>query len=301
MVLHVACSPQPVAFPSPPWYKRWVSAVGRLRGILFRLPRFTLGSWLIVLSGCPVLLIRFPRRWRLSCPYIARWCRLGARCLGLTVRASGEVPAPGSLVIANHQGYVDIVTVGGLFPCVFAARHDMRRWPMFGTLAAAGGTIFINREVKKAGFRGITQVSEALKDGSTVIGFPEGTSTDGQELLPFRNGLFEAAVQANAPVVPAAVRYLELDGEPITDATRHIVGWFRDEGFMPHMFELGSRRSVTAEVRFGEPIEPPHVDRRALAATAEAQMRALMGLPAERVKPIPADRLAFAEGRKHRR
>ncbi len=255
-----------------------MASVSRVRAIV-RLQAFTVGSWLVVARAIGAVLSRFPQRWPRNGPHNSRWARLGTRCLGVRVRTVGTPPAPGTLVVSNHYGYVDILTLGGLFPVVYAARHDMRRWPMFGALAASGATIFINRQLKRAGARGVAQVAAALAAGATVLGFPEGTSTDGHELLPFRSGLFQAAVDAGAPVVPAAVRYLELDGQPITDDNLDVVAWFRDEGFLAHVMRLASHRSVLAEVRFGERMEPPHADRRALAAEAESCVRHLLGMP----------------------
>jgi 1-acyl-sn-glycerol-3-phosphate acyltransferase len=201
-------------------------------------------------------------------------------------------------VVGNHHGYADVVTVGGLFPSIFAARHDMRAWPMFGALARSGATIFINRDNKRAGYRGVGQVAAALGAGATVIAFPEGTSTDGSGLLPFRTGVFQAAVEAGAPVVPAAVRYLDVDGVPVTAANRDVVGWFRGEPFVGHILRLASHRRVAARVEFGAPIAAPHADRRELAARAEAAVRDLLdvepgSLPGDvgkAVEPIPGGR-----------
>jgi 1-acyl-sn-glycerol-3-phosphate acyltransferase len=250
---------------------RWVRAAGRLVA-------FVAGSWLVVARAIGPVLSRFPARWRRNGPHNARWARVGARCLGIRVRRVGAAPPPGSLVVANHYGYADILTIGGLFPVVFAARHDMRRWPMFGALAASGATIFINRQNVRAGARGVAQVAQALAAGATVLGFPEGTSAGAGALLPFRSGLFQAAVDAHAPVVPAAVRYLEIDGTPVTAANLDVIGWFHGENFIAHALRLASHRAVLAEVRFGEPILPPFADRRTLAAAAEARVRALLDL-----------------------
>jgi 1-acyl-sn-glycerol-3-phosphate acyltransferase len=258
---------------------------------LVRLVAFAIGSWLVVARAILGVLSAFPQRWPRTAPHNSRWARLGQRCLGITVRRVGELPPPGSLVVSNHYGYADVVTIGGLFPVVFAARHDMRRWPLFGALAASGATIFINRQLKRAGARGVAQVAAALAVGATVLAFPEGTSTDGTELLPFRSGIFQAAVDARSPVVPAAVRYVELDDMPVTVENLDVVGWFRGEAVLGHMLRMASHRSVLAEVRFGEPLLPPHANRRVLAAAAEARVRALRGMP---VRQAPSERGATA-------
>jgi 1-acyl-sn-glycerol-3-phosphate acyltransferase len=254
---------------------------------VFRLVIFAVGSWLVLAGTLFAQLRRFPERWRRTAPHNARWGRVGQWCLGIRVRRVGELPPPGSLVVANHYGYADVLTIGGLFPVVFAARHDMRRWPMFGALAASGGTIFINREQKREAARGVARLTAALAAGATVLAFPEGTSTDGGDLLPFRTGIFQGAVDAGASVVPAAVRYLELDGTPITSENLDVVAWFRGESFLAHVLRLASHRSVLAEVRFGEPLRPPHSDRRTLAAAAEARVREMRGLPPRGAAPGP--------------
>lgn len=245
---------------------------------LGRLAVFAVGSWLVVARALGAVLAPFPDRWRRSCPHVSRWSRLGRRCLGIRVEVEGALPSPGALVVANHQGYVDIVALGSLFPSIFAARHDMRRWPMFGALAASGATLFINRDNKRAGARGVGQVAAALAAGATVIAFPEGTSTDGTGLLPFRTGIFQAAVDSGAPVVPAGIRYRDIDGVPVTEANRHVVGWFRGESFVVHMLRLGARRRVSAVIRLGGPVSPAGLDRRALAALCETRVRELAGL-----------------------
>jgi 1-acyl-sn-glycerol-3-phosphate acyltransferase len=252
---------------------------------------FAAGSWAVVGWGIAAVVSPLPGRWRRTGPHVSRWARLGARCLGIRVTVEGNRPSPGALVVANHQGYPDIVAIGGLFPCVFAARHDMRSWPMLGALAASGATIFINRDAMRAGARGVAQVAAALGAGATVVAFPEGTSTDGTGLLPLRTGVFQAAVDAGAPVVPAAIRYLELDGAPIDDATRPVTGWYRAEPFVPHLLRLGSHRSTLASVTFGPPLEPPHADRRSLGAAAEAELRRLLGFGPEQ-HPRQVGRLA---------
>jgi len=262
-----------------------------------RLSWFAVASWLVVARGMGAVLSPFPRRWRRSCPHVSRWARLGARCLGIRVRRAGELPAPGSLVVANHQGYADIVTIGGLFDSIFAARHDMRAWPLFGSLAASGATIFINRDNKRSGYRGVGQVAAALAAGATVVAFPEGTSTDGSGLLPLRTGVFQAAVDAGAPVVPAAIRYLTVNGAPVGPDTREVVGWFRGEPFLGHLLRLGGQRRVEAEVEFGSPLLPPHGDRRQLAARGEQALRRLLGVPETAIPETVGRRLGGAPPR----
>ena len=264
-----------------------ITATARALG---RFALFAVGSWLLVARGLGAVASRFPRRWVASGPHVARWARLARRCLGVRVRVTGASPEPGSLVVGNHQSYVDITALGGLFPSIYAARHDMRRWPLLGALAASGATIFINRQNLRAGARGVAQVTAALAAGATVIAFPEGTTGGGSDLLPVRTGIFQAAVDAHAPVVPAAIRYVELDGRPIAAHERRVVAWYGGEPFARHVGQLLEYRSVGAEVTLLPAIGPPHADRRSLAAQVEQALRGALGYP-------PASRPAVADDR----
>ena len=246
---------------------------------LWRLSTFVVGSWLVVARGWRSVTSPRPVRWVAAGPHVRRWAAFGCRRLGVRVTAVGPTPPPGSLVVANHLGYIDILTVGGLVPAVFAARHDMQSWPVMGRLAGAGATIFINRQSGREGARGVHAVASALGAGATVLGFPEGTSRGGSEVLPFRTGLFEAAVAARTPVVPAAIRYTALDGEVVTPESLAVIGWFGGESFVHHLLNLAGHREISAEVHFGEPILPPHAGRRELAALAEGRVRELLETP----------------------
>jgi hypothetical protein len=201
---------------------------------VWRLGTFVVGSWWVVAQGWRSLAQSRPRRWVAAGPHVRRWAALGCGRLGLEVEVRGDLPPAGALVVANHTGYIDILTIGSLVPAVFAARHDMRTWPVLGRLAGAGATIFINRQSGRAGVRGVHQVASALGAGATVLGFP------------------------------------------VTPETLPVIGWFSGEHFVGHILRLAGHRSIGAEVRFGEPILPPHVDRRVLAASAEARVRALL-------------------------
>jgi 1-acyl-sn-glycerol-3-phosphate acyltransferase len=268
----------PESEPRPPtrWYKEEVSISTRFRA-LWRLSTFVVGSWWIVAMGWRALHRPGPGRYLSSGPVVRRWAAFAARRIHLKVATMGSPPLPGSLVVANHIGYVDTLTLGGFVPGVFAGRADMGAWPVLGRMARAGGTIFINRESGRAGARGVREVAAALAAGATVVGFPEGTSMGGGEVLPFRSGLFEAAVTAGAPVVPVAIRYLTLDGVAVDRATLGTIGWFGGEGFLAHVLNLAGHSSVTAEVRFGAPLLPPHGSRRELSAATEQRVRELLG------------------------
>src|SRR5262249_48814010 len=122
--------------------------------------------------------------------WLHRWCRFACRVLGLSLKSDGPVPRTG-LLVCNHLSYLDIITLSALVPCAFVAKLEVRRWPIFGWLARAAGTIFVDRSHRSATERGVEQIREALESGLLVVLFPEGTSTDGNTVLPFKSSLLQ--------------------------------------------------------------------------------------------------------------
>ena len=111
------------------------------------------------------------------------------------------MPSSG-LLVSNHLSYLDIVVLSSIRPCVFVAKRDVARWPLFGWLAHAAGTIFVDRE-RRFSTEFVNGIHEAIAAGLPVVLFPEGTSSDGSTVLPFKSALLESAVQLRSPVAAA--------------------------------------------------------------------------------------------------
>lgn len=133
-------------------------------------------------------------------------CRRVARALNLSLHSTGPMPTHG-LIVSNHLGYLDILAFASASPCIFVSKQDVLAWPIFGTLARCGGTIFVNRNQSTAVRSAVSQIAAALQAGLPVILFPEGTSTDGSQVLPFRSALLQPAILANVPIAAAAIGY----------------------------------------------------------------------------------------------
>lgn len=204
------------------------------------------------------------------------WARGLCRILCVRVRVHGEPPRGAFLLVANHLSYVDILVLGGLFPCTFVAKAEIARWPVLGLLARASGTLFVERENKRA-LRSVNRRLVArLEQGQGLVLFPEGTSTAGERVLPFRPALLEPAAALGLPVRYAALRYATPPGER---APAEVVCWWGDMTFGAHVLELLRLAHVEAFVHFGpEPIADP--DRKTLAARLWAAV-------AERFEPLP--------------
>jgi len=174
-------------------------------------------------------------------------------------------------LVSNHLSYLDIVILASVRPVAFVSRHDVADWPVIGTLARLVGTIFINRGQKLASRKLIETVTSALHQGASVLVFPEGTSTDGQGLLPFKTALFEAAVRSGAMVQPVLLRYVKVENRPLNSSGRDLVCWYDGRSFPRHAWDLLGLRGLEVEVCFIKPIRPGS-DRKALAARVRQNM-----------------------------
>jgi lyso-ornithine lipid O-acyltransferase len=226
----------------------------------------------------------------LTLEHRARWlqaaCRRVMAAMGIRCHIDGAVPERG-VAVSNHLSYLDILIYGAMMPCFFVSKAEVSAWPYFGRAARTGGAIFLDRTKRSAAVLAVQEIGERLKLAVPVLIFPEGTSTDGTEVLRFHTGLFEPAMAAGAPVTAAAIRYTIEGGVPERELC-----WFGDALFLPHLWKALGTRGFRAEVRFGEP--RVYADRRAAAqATWEevVSMRSLGKAHADsRSIPMPARR-----------
>lgn len=181
------------------------------------------------------------------------------KAIGIQYRVEGEIPAGAVLIAANHLSYLDIVIFSAAVPSLFVAKDEIASWPAFGTLSRLGGTIYVDRESRLSAWDAAETMALRLAENVPVLFFPEGTSTDGSEVLRFHSTLFEAAVESGLPVVPAAVFY-----EPVGGAAQERdLCWFGDDLFLSHLKQVLELDGFLAVVRFGDAEVFP--DRRAAA------------------------------------
>jgi 1-acyl-sn-glycerol-3-phosphate acyltransferase len=195
-------------------------------------------------------------------------CARIARRLALAPSVShAEVGEGAGLTVSNHLTYLDVLVYGAVRPFLFVAKSEVRRWPLLGTLASLGGTIYVDRDRGLQVADATLEIEQALRDGISVLLFPEGTSSNGSSVLPFRSPLFDPAIRAGAPVTAAAVRY------HAADATEDQVTYWGDMVFLPHLFRTLCVRGLTAEIGFDSPCRFP--DRKCAASEAWRQVHLL--------------------------
>jgi len=192
-----------------------------------------------------------------------------AKWMGVRIRVHGEIPR-GGLIVANHVSYVDIVALSAATACAFVSKMEVARWPLFGLYAKCGATIFVDRERRGAVAGVVEEMRSRLDAGVPLTLFPEGTSTGGEDVLPFRSSLFEPVVELGCPVTACALHY-SLDDGSVADE----VAYWRDMTLAPHLLNLLGKTGVTLDIHFG-PCSRRTGDRKTLARDLHAETRALL-------------------------
>jgi len=200
--------------------------------------------------------------------WLHRWCKAAMRRLGIELLPEGRFPSHG-LLVANHLGYLDILVLSALHPCVFVSKKEVQSWPLFGPMAKMSGTVFVDRARALAATETNAEMSRALAEGAVVVLFPEGTSSDGSRVLPFRPALFDAATKASANVVSAHMSYSVADGSGARD-----ICYWGEMSFLPHLWRLLSQRQIRARVRFAPEIQK-FADRKLAARITRERVAAL--------------------------
>ncbi len=177
------------------------------------------------------------------------WARSLTRILGVRVSSAGTPPTGPFFLVSNHLGYLDVVVLGSQVPCVFVARGDLAGWPVLGRLCRSAGTVFIDRSNKRDIPRAIAGIEDVLADGAGVIVFPEGTSSGGESVLPFRPPLLDVPAREGIPVSWVAISYGSVPGEPPPQRT---ICWWGGMPFGSHALRLFGLRQIRATVAWGD-------------------------------------------------
>ncbi len=156
----------------------------------------------------------------------------------------GELPVSG-LLVSNHLSYVDILLLSALTPCAFVAKREVKGWPIFGWFATLAGTVFVDRGRRSQVAAAAKEITTSLDTGIPLVLFPEGTSTGGDVVLPFKSSLLEPISQANHCVTASLIQYELSDGDPSEE-----ICYWKDMTLLPHLLNLLGKQSVRAEVCF---------------------------------------------------
>ena len=259
----------PPATPRP----RALTLAGRARALV-RVP--VLIAWTGLLMGvCALSLavgLLFPAAITGMRRHVPRlWARGVSRIASIDIAVEGDVPRGRALWVSNHLGYLDPVIFLAIRPLYFLAKSEVRGWPGIGAAGRMIGTLFIDRARKRDLLRVIPEMQGLLEAGETVLFFPEGTSTHGGLLLPFRSSLFEAAARSGAEVQCVSLQFRTADGDP---PAWESVCWWGDMTFADHAFRLLALRRIDARVRIAPKPVPWSENRKAVSRAAERETEA---------------------------
>ncbi len=199
-----------------------------------------------------ILTINLVTRKRRTLRNIQRYSRFALKVMGVKVRweklPNSKDLGSNGLVVSNHLSYLDLLVLASKSPSIFVTSVDMGKVFFLGTMAALAGGLFVERRHRERLKFDIHQIEEALRLGFDVTLFPEGTSSNGAGVLPFKRSLLAAAINTKVPIKPITLKYLEIAAEPMSPENRDIVCWYGKMPFASHFYRLLTVDSVTVRV-----------------------------------------------------
>jgi 1-acyl-sn-glycerol-3-phosphate acyltransferase len=205
--------------------------------------------------------------------------RFLAWLFGIRIQVQGTpVRGEGVLLLANHTSWLDIVIFSAIQPLSFVAKSEIQGWPLFGTLARLQRTVFIERSRRAATGEARDSIRQRLMAGDCLVLFPEGTSHDGNHVLPFKSALLgaaEAVLQGgrHVKVQPVSAAFTGLHGLPMGRENRPVFAWYGDMELLSHLWEALLAGPLDVVVQFHEPLSLDDMDRKTLARQAENRVR----------------------------
>lgn len=209
--------------------------------------------------------------------------RTACALIGVRITQVGERSRENPvLLLSNHASWLDISVLGAVAPVVFVAKSEVANWPVFGWLAKLQRTIFVERERRHRTGDAARAMGDRLLGGDVVVLFPEGTSSDGIRILPFRSALIGAVHHTigdqthhdRVTVQPVSIAYVRYGGVPVGRALRDKVAWYGETELVPHLMNMLASGAVDVTVSWGEPVGyGMNADRKRIARDAEAAVR----------------------------
>lgn len=195
---------------------------------------------------------------------ISRWSASLLDLLNIRVVAEGVVPQQvlsNTMFIANHISWVDIHALNSIHTSRFIAKSEIRQWPVFGFFATSVNTLFIDREKRHEAGKIVDTTRKALQAGDCICFFPEGTTTDGTEVKPFKGSLLQAAIEAKSEVRPFSIHYPDAENRVNTE-----MSYWGEMSLIESMHNVIRQKQATVVLRFADPINAADYDRRNLVS-----------------------------------
>jgi 1-acyl-sn-glycerol-3-phosphate acyltransferase len=210
-----------------------------------------------------ISILGLPNRWKIISRLNRNFTLLLRLILNIKVTVAGDegqMERGGYVIIANHVSYVDGIVLGSIFPILFVSKREVKRWPIVGQWNILCGTIFINRQRKEEVGSLVDEMTRKLKQETNILLFPEGTSTNGEKLLPFQTVPLAAPLRSRSIIVPATIAYKNIDDAPVTAANRDLIYWYGDMDFVSHFWKVLALRNVEVLLTIQPKIECFHYE-----------------------------------------
>ena len=231
-----------------------------------------------MLAGLLTILILFPRLSPQQKEIrVQVWSLQMLARVGIRLAVKGQ-PAPQGplLLVSNHISWVDITALHAARFCRFVSKADVKAWPIIGALASGIGTLFIQRESRRDAMRVVHHMTQSLRAGDVLAIFPEGTTSDGEQLLPFHGNLLQAAIMADAPVQPVALQFVDTHSGGRSLAPCYV----GDDTLLVSVWRTLRASGITVQIIFGVPQSANGRDRRVWAADLQKEIGQMRELPA---------------------
>jgi len=177
-------------------------------------------------------------------------------------------------MVCNHMSYLDILILSTVRPAVFVTSVEMEKTFFLGDLAKLGGSFFVDRINRRKMKNEVAALKQLMAEGFDVFLFPEGTSTNGQEILPFKKSLFRVPKETHSPILPICLKYKSIDGEPFTLKNCDKICWYGDMAFAPHFLQIMKTKEIVVELEYLNPLESSDFNTHGeLAEAVEAAIR----------------------------
>ena len=212
------------------------------------------------------LFLTFRSRAALILPW--HYHRILCCLLGVTVTIEGPLPTASALLVSNHVSWLDIPILSSVMPLSFIAKREVGGWPLFGWMAKLQRCVFVNRDKRHSTGKSSTKIADRLREGDTLVLFPEGTSNDGHCVMPFKSSYFGAAENLDVALIPVTQAYKSNYNLPLTKRQRPSFAWYGDMDLVPHLWEALKAGPIEVVVRFHEAL--PKAPRKEMAKLAHA-------------------------------
>ena len=222
----------------------------------------------IITSFPGYLLLRGKTRLKYCSRVTTFYTRLGLKILGVNVSVVNKEGIPierNVMLVSNHLSYLDILIIASQQPTLFITSVEVKHTFFLGLMSTLGGSLFVERRSVSGVRKDINKIAGLLADGFTICFFPEATSTDGSEVLPFKSSFFEAAKKTGIAVIPLCIRYPYIDKRPSDQSNLDYVCFYGDMTFFPHFIKLMPLKLIEAELIVTDRIIPRKYSRKEIA------------------------------------